>query len=61
MLFQINEKKGLGLELYPRESRIIVADGTSGSYASSISGIPVSFGPIVMLVDFLVIDSFPMI
>ena len=49
----------LRLELSTTERRIIVADGTSGSCAGSISGIPVSFGSIVMRLDFLVIASVP--
>ena len=49
----------LRLELPPTERRMIVADGTSGICAGSISGIPVSFGPIVMRLDFLVIASVP--
>ena len=49
----------LGLEPSPTERRIIVADRTSGSCAGSISGISVSFGSIVMRLDFLVIASVP--
>ena len=49
----------LRLELSRTERRIIVAVGTSGSCAGSISGIPVSFGSIVMRLDFLVIASVP--
>ena len=49
----------LRLELSPTEIRVIVADGTSGICAGSISGIPVSFGSIVMRLDFLVIASVP--
>ena len=49
----------LRLELFPTERRIIVAGGTSGSCAGSISGIPVGFDSIVMRLDFLVIASVP--
>ena len=49
----------LRLELSPTERLVIVADGTSGICAGSISGIPVSFGSIVMRLDFLVITSVP--
>ena len=49
----------LRLYLSRTERRIIVADGTSGSCAGSISGIPVSFGSIVMHLDFLVVSSVP--
>ena len=49
----------LRLELSPTERRIIVADRTSGGCAGSISGIPVSFGSIVMRLDFLVIAPVP--
>ena len=49
----------LRLELYPTEKPMIVADGTSGSCAGSMSGIPVSFGSILLLLDFLVIGSDP--
>ena len=51
--------KKLKLELSPTERRIIVADRTSGNCAGSISGIPVSFGSILMRLDFLVIASVP--
>ena len=51
--------KNLRRERFPTERRIIVADGTSGSCAGSISGIPVSFGSIVMRLDFLAISSVP--
>ena len=47
----------LRLVLSPKERRIIFADGTSRSCARSISGIPVSWGSIVMRLDFLVIAS----
>ena len=49
----------LRLELSPIESRIIVVDGISGSWAGSISVIPVSFDSIVMRFNFLVIASVP--
>ena len=41
----------LRLEFSPTERRVIVADGTSGSYAGSTSGVPDSFGSIVMRLD----------
>ena len=46
----------LRLELSPTERRSIFADGTLGSCAS---GMPVSFGSIVMNLDLLVIASVP--
>ena len=49
----------LRLELSQTDRRIIVAGGTSGSWAGSISGIKVSFGSIVMRLDLLVITSVP--
>ena len=51
--------KRLRLELSQTERRIIVGDGTSGSCPRSISDIPVSFGSIVMRLDFLVIILVP--
>ena len=51
--------KKLRLEISPTERSIIVADGNSGSCSGSISGIPVSFGSIVMRLDFSVIASVP--
>ena len=49
----------LRLELSRTERRIIVADRTSRSCARSRSGTPVSFGSIVMHLDFLVTASVP--
>ena len=43
----------LRLEFSPTQRRIIVADGTSGSCTGSISGVSVSFGSILMRLDFL--------
>ena len=54
-----NSADNLRLELSPTERRIIVADGTSGSCAGSILRIPVTFGSIVVHLDFLVIASVP--
>ncbi len=49
----------LGLHLSTTKRRIVVADGSTGECAGILQEIPVSFGNIVVRLDFMVIKSLP--
>ncbi len=49
----------LRLNLTPTKRRIVVADGTTGACTGILEAIPVSFGSIVVRLNFMVIKSLP--